>query len=404
MEKKNIKITGMSCASCVKAIETTLRKLEGVENTSVNLATESAYIEYDPSKISLEKIIETIKSIGYDVLEDEKTITVKIGGMSCAMCAKSIETTVSKLLGVKTVSVNISTESARIIFDSSTTSLEDIKQTIESVGYRFLGVEGEEKSKEEDREDPITQMKRKLFFATATGAVIIILTYGRFIGLSVPYNSWIQLILATHVMLYSGRSMFSAAARALRNRMLNMDVMYSMGVGSAFAASVLSTLGFLPEDYLFFETSVLLLAFLLLGRTLEAVAKGKTSDAIKKLMGLQAKTAVVVRDGREIVVSVEEVKVGDIGIVKPGEKIPVDGVVIEGESYVDESMITGEPTPNLKKVSDEVIAATINKNSLLKIRATRVGKDTLLAQIIKLVEEAVGSKPPVQRLADKIVT
>ncbi|AGK60327.1 copper-(or silver)-translocating P-type ATPase [Archaeoglobus sulfaticallidus PM70-1] len=403
MEKKNIKITGMSCASCVKAIETALRKLEGVENVSVNLATESAYVEYDPSKISLEKMIETIKSIGYSVLEDEKAITVKIGGMSCAMCAKSIETTVSKLPGVKSVSVNLSTESARIIFDSSTTSLEDIKQAIESVGYRFLGVEGEEKSKEEG-EDHITQMKRRLFFAAATGAVLLILTYGRFIGLSVPYNSWIQLILATPVMLYSGRSMFSAAARALRNRMLNMDVMYSMGVGSAFAASVLSTLGFLPEDYLFFETSVLLLAFLLLGRTLEAVAKGKTSEAIKKLMGLQAKTAVVVRDGREIVVSVEDVKVGDIVIVKPGEKIPVDGVVIEGESYVDESMITGEPTPNLKKVSDEVIAATINKNSFLKIRATRVGKDTLLAQIIKLVEEAVGSKPPIQRLADKIVT
>ncbi len=399
VERRSIRITGMSCASCVKAIETALRKLEGVENASVNLATESAYVEYDPSKVSLEKIIETIEKIGYSVLRDEKAVTVRIGGMSCAMCVKAIETAVSKLPGVKSISVNLSTESARIVFDPSTTSLEEIKQAIEGIGYKFLGVEGEDK--EEDR---IAQMKRKLFFAAGIGAILLTLTYGKFIGLATPYNSWIQLILAAAAMIYSGRSMFSAAARALSNRMLNMDVMYSMGVGSAFAASVLSTLGFLPEDYLFFETSVLLLAFLLLGRTLEAIAKGRTSEAIKKLMGLQAKTAVVIRNGEEIEVPIEEVKVGDIVIVKPGEKIPVDGVVIEGESYVDESMITGEPTPNLKKVGDEVIAATINKNSVLKIRATRVGKDTVLAQIIKLVEEAVSSKPPIQRLADRIVT
>jgi Cu+-exporting ATPase len=401
MEKKNIRITGMSCASCVKVIETALRKLEGVENASVNLATESATVEYDPFKISLEKIIETIEDIGYGVLEDEKAVTVKIGEMSCAMCVRSIESAVSKLPGVKSVSVNLSTESARIVFDPSTTTLEDIKQAIEGVGYRFLGVEGEEEAKEEG--DHIAHMKKRLFFAAGIGAILLILTYGSFIGLSIPYNSWIQMILATVVMFYSGRSMFSAAARAVSNRMLNMDVMYSMGVGSAFAASILSTLGFLPEDYLFFETSVLLLAFLMLGRTLEAVAKGKTSEAIKKLMGLQAKKATVVRDGREIEVPIEDVKVGDIVIVRPGEKVPVDGVVVEGESYVDESMITGEPIPNLRKIGDEVIAATINKNSVLKVRATRVGKDTLLAQIIKLVEEAVGSKPPIQRLADKMV-
>ena len=208
-------------------------------------------------------------------------------------------------------------------------------------------------------------MKRKFLFAAVVGAVLTVLTYGRFIGLpDIPHNSWIQLLLATPVMFYSGRGMFSAA-RALRLKMLNMDVMYSMSVGSAYIASVLSTFNFLPEDYLFFETSVLLLAFLLLGRTLEAMAKGRTSEAIKKLIGLQAKTAVIVRNGREIKVPVEEVRVGDIVIVKPGEKIPVDGVVIEGESYVDESMITGEPIPNLKKTDDEVIAATINKNSVL---------------------------------------
>ncbi len=405
--EKNIKITGMSCASCVKAIEAALKDLEGVEDVSVNLATESATVKFDPSKVTLEKIIETVESAGYGVIREDKIITVKIGGMTCASCVKTIEMVVGELAGVRDVSVNLATETAKIVFDPSITSVEDIRRAIENVGYQFIGVEGEEVEEDITREDHIAEMRRKLSFAAAIGTILLFLTYGGYIGLPVdriPYNSWIQFILATPVMYYSGRSMFSAALRALSHRMLNMDVMYSMGVGSAYFASVFSTLGFLPEDYLFYETAVLLMAFLLLGRTLEAMAKGRTSEAIKKLIGLQAKTAVVVRDGEEIEVSVEDVRAGDIVIVKPGEKIPVDGVVIEGESYVDESMITGEPIPNLKKVGDEVVGATINKNSVLRIKATRVGKDTLLAQIIKLVEEAMGSKPPIQRLADKIVT
>ena len=331
----------------------------------------------------------------------EEVVIIRIGGMSCAMCAKAIESAIGKLPGVKSVTVNLSTESARIVFDPKIASLGEIKRAVERIGYEFLGVEEEGRKKE--KEDLIKQMEKRLFFAAAIGIILLILSYGKFIGFLVPYNSWIQLILATPVMLYSGRGMFSAAAKALSNRMLNMDVMYSMGVGSAFTASVLSTLGFLPEDYLFFETSVLLLAFLLLGRTLEAMARERTGEAIKKLMGLQAKTAIVVRD-REMKVPVEEVRVGDVVIVRPGEKIPIDGVVIEGESYVDESMITGEPIPNLKRIGDEVIAATINKNGILRVRATKVGKDTLLAQIIKLVQEAISSKPPIQRLADRIVT
>jgi Cu+-exporting ATPase len=406
MKEKNIKITGMTCASCVKAIEVALKDLDGVEDVSVNLATESAVVKFDPSKVSLEEITETIESIGYGVVKEERTVTVKIGGMTCASCVKTIEMVVGELPGVKSVSVNLATETARIAYDPGITSLDDIKKVIEEVGYQFIGVEGEEEEGEEEaREDHIREMKKKLSFAAVVGIVLVFLQYGDYIGLpvDVPYNSLIQFVLATPVMFYSGRSMFAAAARALSHRMLNMDVMYSMGVGSAYVASVFSTLGLLPEDYLFYETAVLLLAFLLLGRTLEAIAKGRTSEAIKKLIGLQAKTAVVIRDGKELEVPVEDVKVGDIVIVKPGEKIPVDGVVVEGESYVDESMITGEPVPNLKKEGDEVVGATINKNSVLKIKATRVGSDTLLAQIIKLVEEAMGSKPPIQRLADKIV-
>nr|7R0G_A Chain A, Putative copper-exporting P-type ATPase A [Archaeoglobus fulgidus]7R0G_B Chain B, Putative copper-exporting P-type ATPase A [Archaeoglobus fulgidus]7R0H_A Chain A, Putative copper-exporting P-type ATPase A [Archaeoglobus fulgidus]7R0I_A Chain A, Putative copper-exporting P-type ATPase A [Archaeoglobus fulgidus] len=245
----------------------------------------------------------------------------------------------------------------------------------------------------------LSRMKRKLYVAAFAGVLLLFLAH----FISLPYEDFVQLLIALPAIFYSGSSIFKAAFSALRRRTLNMDVMYSMGVGAAFLASVLSTAGVLPREYSFYETSVLLLAFLLLGRTLEARAKSRTGEAIKKLVGLQAKTAVVIRDGKEIAVPVEEVAVGDIVIVRPGEKIPVDGVVVEGESYVDESMISGEPVPVLKSKGDEVFGATINNTGVLKIRATRVGGETLLAQIVKLVEDAMGSKPPIQRLADKVV-
>lgn len=402
--EENIKITGMKCASCVKAIEFAIKDHEGVEEVTVNLATETARVKYEPSKISIEKIIETIESIGYGVVKNDKTVTFKIGGMTCVSCVKTIETVVGELFGVKEITVNLPVETATVTYDPEVSSVDDIKRVIEDAGYHFRGIESDEEGEEEVGKH-ITEMRKKLFLAAGIGITLIILTYGKFIGLPhLPYMNWIQFFLATPVMFYSGRSIFGAGVRALSHKTLNMDVMYSMGVGSAYIASVLSTLGFLPNEYLFYETSVLLLAFLLLGRSLEAIAKGRTSEAIKKLTGLQAKTAVVVRDGKESKVLVEDVRVGDIVLVKPGEKIPVDGVTIEGESYVDQSMVTGEPVPDLKKAGDEVVGATINKNSFLKIKATRIGKDTVLAQIIKLVEEAIGTRPPIQRLADKIVT
>lgn len=333
----------------------------------------------------------------------EKVVNVRIGGMTCSACAKTIERALSNLPGVKSVSVNLATETAKVVFVPEETSLEEIRKAIEEVGYRFLGISEEEKI---EKEDHIKVLKKKLAFAAVIGSILLVIQYGKFVGFQLEKEliGVVQFLLAAPVMVYSGKDMFLSAIRSLRHKNLNMDVMYSLGVGSAFTASVFSTLGFLPEDYLFYETAVLLLAFLLLGRTLEAIAKGKTSEAIKKLIGLQAKKATVVRDGKEVEVDVGEVRVGDVIVVKPGEKIPVDGIVIEGESYVDESMITGEPIPNLKRVGDEVVGGTINKNGVLKIRATRVGSETVLAQIIKLVEEALGSKPPIQRLADKIVT
>ncbi|ADC64915.1 heavy metal translocating P-type ATPase [Ferroglobus placidus DSM 10642] len=399
---KKVKITGMSCASCARVVESVLREVEGVKDVKVNLANESAVIELEKD-VSIKELAEKVEKAGYGVVLPEKVVNVRIGGMTCSACAKTIERALSNLPGVKSVSVNLATETAKVVFVPEETSLEEIRKAIEEVGYRFLGISEEEKI---EKEDHIKVLKKKLAFAAVIGSILLVIQYGKFVGFQLEKEliGVVQFLLAAPVMVYSGKDMFLSAIRSLRHKNLNMDVMYSLGVGSAFTASVFSTLGFLPEDYLFYETAVLLLAFLLLGRTLEAIAKGKTSEAIKKLIGLQAKKATVVRDGKEVEVDVGEVRVGDVIVVKPGEKIPVDGIVIEGESYVDESMITGEPIPNLKRVGDEVVGGTINKNGVLKIRATRVGSETVLAQIIKLVEEALGSKPPIQRLADKIVT
>lgn len=323
------------------------------------------------------------------VMEDVK---LRIKGMTCAMCVKSIETAVGSLDGVDEINVNLATESAFLRYDPSKTTLDEVKKLIKELGYEVAGEE--EQYLEEEKH--ISEMKKKLYLAALAGAFLFVIN--RIWDLQI-----LQLAIALPVMVYSGRDMFLAAVTALKHRTLNMDVMYSMGVGSAFFASLLATSGILPAEYTFYETSVLLLAFLLLGRTLEASAKKKTGEAIKKLAELQTKTATLLKDGRELKIPVDAVAVGDTIIVKPGEKIPVDGVIVEGESYVDESMFTGETMPVLKKAGDDVVGGAINRNSVLKVKATRVGKETLLAQIIKMVEEAINSKPPIQRLADRVV-
>lgn len=253
------------------------------------------------------------------------------------------------------------------------------------------------------REKTLREMKRKLAVAWSIGIALFASMQASRFGLEMPHLMPLQFVLATLAIAYAGRGIFGKALSSLRHRTLTMEVMYSLGIGSAYFASVLAAAGIIPTEFNFYEASVLLMAFLLLGRYLETGAKGRTSEAIKKLMGLQAKRATVLRDGREVVVPLSEVRVGDVVIVKPGERIPVDGIVLEGESYVDESMITGESMPSIKRKGDEVIGGTINENSVLKIEAKRVGRDTVLAQIIRLVEEAQNTKPPIQRLADKIV-
>ncbi|MGQ4834169.1 MAG: heavy metal translocating P-type ATPase [Candidatus Asgardarchaeia archaeon] len=404
--KMNLKVTGMHCASCVRTIELALNELEGVKDAKANLTTESVLVKYDESRVGITEIIKRIEELGYKVIREQRTALIKIGGMHCASCVKTIEVAVKELPGVFDVAVNLATEKAKVTYDPNVVNMDDIKKAIEEFGYIFLGVEGEESLDIEKvaREKHLRDLRNKLIVAWSLGILSFILAYDWIFDFVIPYKLWVLFGLTTPAIIYSGRQMFSTAFRSLLRKNLNMDVMYSMGVGSAYISSIFATVGILPAEYNFYEASVLLLAFLLLGRYIESLAKGRTNEAIKKLIGLQPKKATVVRDNEEIEIPTSQVKVGDIVIVKPGERIPVDGVVIDGESYVDESMITGEPIPNLKKKGDKVVGGTINKNSVLKIEATSVGNKTILAQIIKLVEEAQSSRPPIQKLADIVVT
>jgi len=404
--KITLKVNGMTCAMCVKTIEMALAELDGVRTAKANLNSETVFVDFDESKVSLNQIIRAIEEVGYEVIRERRDAVVKIGGMTCAMCAKTVENAIKELPGVLEVNVNLATETAKVSYNPSLVGIEDIKKAVESVGYEFLGVEGEESHdiEREVREKHIREMKRNLIVAWSVGIPLFLSMQLKRFGIYVENLIYIHFLLATVAIAYAGRGIFRKAYSSLKHKTLNMEVMYALGIGSAYLTSVLAAFGVIPREFNFFEASVLLMGFLLLGRYLEARAKGRTSEAIKKLMGLQAKKATVLRGGKEIEVPITEVKAGDVVIVKPGERIPVDGVVIEGESYVDESMITGEPIPNLKKAGDKVIGGTINKNSVLKVKAEKVGRDTLLAQIIKLVEEAQNTKPPVQRLADTVVT
>ncbi len=392
LEEISIKVSGMKCVMCARAVESSLKRLEGVIQASVNLTSGTVFVRYDSDKIKLEDIIKIIENLGYKVVERLEEVVIRVSGLRCAMCAKSLEEGLRRLDGVRDVGVNLATGVVKVVFNPDLISLKGIERAIEGMGFKAVGVEGVKRFEHED-----VQLKGKLVVATVTGAVLFAMAK---LGIS----AYIQLLLATIVIAYSGGEMFKSAFKSLRGGTLNMDVMYSMGVGSVYIASVAATLGVLPPEYLSYDTAVLLLAFLLLGRTLESIAKDKTSEAIKRLLKLQAKTATVVRDGEEVEVPVEDVSVGDVVIVRPGERIPVDGVVIEGEGYVDESMITGEPIPNFKRPGDEVIGGTVNKSGTLKVVAKRVGKDTVLSQIIRLVEQAQSTKPKIQMLADKVVS
>jgi len=399
----NIKISGMSCASCALNIEKSLGNLEGVENAHVNLGTEEATVEYDPGKLKLKELEGAVEDAGYEVINDK--VTIKIGDMSCAMCVKAIEDVLNKIEGVSEVSVNLASEKAYITYNPKITGISDFKNAIVDLGYQYLGVEGEETSdlEEEIREKDLKGKRNRIIVAFGFGIplMIIMLT-------NVPtpiYMPYFLLLVSILPFIYVSYPIFNAAYRSLKNGNLDMDVMYSMGIGVAFVSSVLGTFSILlTPQFMFYETALMLAGFLNLGRYLETRAKGRTSTAIKKLVGMQPKTATVIQDGLEVQIPIEDVEINDIVVVKPGEKIPADGKVVSGESYVDESAITGEPIPVFKNEGKNVVGGTINKNGALKFKAARIGKDTVLAQIINLVESAQGSKPPVQRIADKAVT
>jgi len=396
--KVRIKISGMRCAACASNIEKALNKMEGVDKATVNLLDESATVEFNPEKVSLEDIENKIEGIGFKVVKNKERVRIKIKGMTCAVCAKTIEKFLNKMEGVK-AEVNFPDESAEVVFDPNVANIDEIIKRIETLGYKVVGVGEEIDLEKEEKEKEIKDLFNRLVVGAVFSIILFLMMY-----LNVPYKSYIMFLISIPPLIYVASPIFKAGFHSLKNKTLNMDVMYSMGIGIAYISSLISTIGLLPKEFMFYETAIMLSTFLTLGRYLEARAKSKTSEAIKKLIKLGAKTARVLRDGKEVEVPVDEVMVGDVVIVKPGEKIPVDGVVLEGESYVDESMITGEPIPNLKKENDKVIGGTINKNGVLKIRAERVGKDTLLSQIIKLVKEAQASKPEIQSLADKVVS
>ncbi len=406
MEKKKkteLKITGMTCATCVTTIEHSLSKLNGVNNVRVNLGNETAQIDYDATKLKLTDIEKAVKDAGYDVVH-EKT-TLKVGGMTCATCVATIENALKHIDGTIDVSVNLGAERAYVTYNPKLVTIADMKKAIEDAGYQYLGVEGEEIGDVEriTREKDLKEKKKRFIIGFSIGIPLMIVMY---LPIHLPlFMPYIMFVIATPVFAYISFPIFRAAYRALKNGTLNMDVMYSLGIGVAFIASILGTFEIiLSREFLFYEAAVMLASFLTFGRYLEARAKGRTSESIKKLMGLQPKTATVYREEQEVEIPIEDVLVNDIIVVKPGEKIPVDGEVIDGSSYVDESMITGEPIPRLKKRGDTIVGGTLNKNSIIKFKATKIGKDTILAQIIRLVEEAQGSKPPVQRIADRVVT
>lgn len=387
---------------CSSTIEKSLANLPGVIKAQVNLGNELASVEYNPTQVKLRDLEKAITDVGYGTINEK--VILKIGGMTCATCEKTVTEVLFNLDGILRVSVNLATEKATITYNQRLTHLADMKKAIETAGYRYLGVEGEEDFASEVLQRDLRTKRTRIYIGFLIGVPLMILMYVH-PYLSMEMVSYLSLVISTPAFIYIGHPIFSAGYHALRNTTLTMDVMYSMGIGVAYVASVMGTFHFvLTHEFLFYETAVLLATFLTLGRYLEATAKGKTSDAIKKLAGLQVKTALVIREEKEVEMPIEDVMIDDVVMVKPGGKIPVDGVVVQGDSYVDESMVTGEPLPVAKHQGTMVIGGTLNTNSILRVRATKIGKDTLLAQIIALVEEAQGSRPTVQRIADTAVS
>jgi Cu+-exporting ATPase len=418
-EPKNLSlpIQGMTCASCVARIEKSLRAVEGVREASVNLATEKANIVYDPSLVEPESIKKAVEDLGYGVpqeLSKEEKITIAIGGMTCAACVNRIEKGLRKIEGVTEAQVNLATERATVLYYPEKVGTSEFRKTVEDLGYEVRGFEEEASAdrEAEARSREIRLQKRKFGVSAVLSAAI-------FFGSMPEWFPWWPKVLQDHLTLFllttpvqfwAGWQFYRGFWLALKHRTSDMNTLIAVGTSAAYIYSTVIT--FFPKLFraggldlgVYFDTSAMIITLILLGKLLEAIAKGQTSSAIKRLMGLQAKTARVVRNGQEIDIPVEEVRKGDGVIVRPGEKIAVDGMVREGWSAVDESMLTGESIPVEKHAGDPVMGGTINKTGSFQFEATKVGKETALAQIIRLVEEAQGSKAPIQRLADRVAS
>jgi len=402
-EKAHIHITGMTCTTCAATIEKGLAETPGVEQANVSFASEKAIVEYDPSKVDLTKIKDTISQIGYGVATKKSIFPV--GGMTCASCVARVEEALSSVPGVISAKVNLASEKATVEYTEET-GIADLRQAVKDAGYEL----GSETERLEDitiaAQRELRDVRNRFIFAAILAASIMALMWTpSFAGK--PYLLW---ALATPVQFWVGWRFYRGAWGALRHKTADMNTLVAVGTSAAYFYSMIAILfpGFFTaaevELGLYFDTSAMIITLILLGRFLETRARGQTSEAIKKLIGLNPKAALVIRDGEEREISVEDVLVGDLILVRPGERVPVDGIIREGYSSIDESMITGESIPLEKKSGDEVIGASINKTGSFKFKATRVGKDTTLAQIIRLVDEAQGSKAPIQRLADVIAS
>lgn len=404
--KQTLQIAGMTCAACAVRIEKGLGKMEGIKEANVNLAMEKATVVFEDGELDLSAIEKKIVDLGYEVIKPEPAkIELAIQGMTCAACSARIEKGLNKMEGVQVANVNLAMERGTIHFDSDQLSITDVMKKIEDLGYHATPIQAEQSAEMDHKQAEIRRQWRRFLIAAVLSLPLLWTMFAHFFAEQlVPdifMNPYVQFILATPVQFWIGGQFYIGAYKALKNGSANMDVLVALGTSAAYVYSVADML-FGSGQHLYFETSAVLITLIVLGKFLEAKAKGRTSEAIQKLMGLQAKTALVIRDGVELEIAIEEVLVGDHILVRPGEKIPVDGRVLEGISAVDESMLTGESIPIDKKAGDELIGATINKNGVLKMEATKVGRDTALAQIVKVVEEAQGSKAPIQRMADKI--
>ncbi len=403
LDTLTLSLSGMQCAGCAQTIQKSLEKLEGVQEANVNFAAESARVSYMLDKVDRQAMVQAVRDAGYDVKQEEgHTCTLTVTGMSCQSCAQNITKALKQTDGVLDANVNFAAAQARVKYEPGTVSQTGITQVIQNVGYGVSEASEEETGEEEDESvKHMRQAKRRMIAAWAITGPIILLMIPEMTGLAtIPFYEWLMVVLALPVLLIPGGATYVSAAKSLKHAAANMDVLIMLGSGAAFLTGPFSLAGFAIFNYA--GVGAMIMAFHLTGRYVEAKARGKASEAIRKLLELGAKTARVIREDDEVDIPIDQVQVGDIMLVRPGEKIPTDGVVIEGESAVDESMATGESIPVTKRKDDQAIGATVNQQGMLKVKAEKVGKDTFLSQVVRMVQEAQGSRVPIQGFADKV--